>query len=152
MVRREGRRCGWGMTSASGAEDRVVADAGHLGAPRGATPSHHQPVEHLVPVVFAVVDLHDPGSDHELLLGPGRAPVLDLGADVDGGPVGEVVTGQGGHTGGQEPGVELAVRYPGTGLTQVVEGEAAGPAGRQVGPERTQGLAHGGAVDRVRGA
>src|SRR5687767_13721734 len=86
----------WRHDGAPRVEDRVVPDEGQFYASGDAAVTHHQAVEHLVGVALAVVDVDDPGADHNLLLGPGRPPMLDLRADVDGRTVGEVVTGQGG--------------------------------------------------------
>ena len=72
-----------------------MPDQGQFYAPGDTAVAHHQAVEHLVPVALAIVDVDDPGSDHNLLLGPGRRPMLDLRADVDGRTVGEVVTSKG---------------------------------------------------------
>ena len=66
----------------------MMAQARHLGAPRCCGVADPEPVEDLVPVFLSLVHLNDPDADDDLLFSERRTPVLDLGAHVDGGPVG----------------------------------------------------------------
>src|SRR3954447_17126049 len=117
------------------AEDRVVAQAGHLGGTRRATAADDRTVEDLVPVLFALVRVADLGPDHELLVGAGGRQMRDRRAHVDGRAVREVVARQWRHASGQNPRVHATIGYGRALEAEVVEGEAARRLRRHVGAE-----------------